>query len=293
MHKRGSLISLPKINDPRGNLTFLEEVKHIPFEIKKVSWHYDMLKNYALNGISLKICQRIIVSISGSFEVVLNYGDSKEVFNLNRSNYGLYIPEGIWHSVENFSGNALALLIESELNSEYTKDYKIYLQTIKNDVLNSGDRVKYQLYNKLDLNLNFQFSTVNDCIIVELSEIIELYGKTTIVRNNDTIPFNVQRIYYLYDVPGGEIRGGHAHKELYQLIVAAGGSFSVEISDGLNTKSFFLNSPSQGLLIVPGIWRELINFSSSSNCLVLASHIYDENDYIRDLTSFINKKNIQ
>jgi hypothetical protein len=93
-------------------------------------------------------------------------------------------------------------------------------------------------------------------------------------------------VYYLYDVPGGEERGGHAHKELYQLIIAAGGSFDVVLDDGSQTQTVTLNRPYQGLKIVPGIWRELKNFSSGSCCLVIASHHYNEKDYIRDYKEF-------
>lgn len=100
-------------------------------------------------------------------------------------------------------------------------------------------------------------------------------GNITVVENNQTIPFDIQRIYYLYDIPGGESRGGHAHKELRQLIVAASGSFTVTLDDGKVRRSFVLNRPYQGLLVVPGIWRTLDDFSSGAVCLVLASHAYD------------------
>lgn len=99
-----------------------------------------------------------------------------------------------------------------------------------------------------------------------------------------------KRIYYLYDIPGGESRGGHAHKELRQLIVAASGSFTVTLDDGKVKRKFVLNRPYQGLLIVPGIWRTLDDFSSGAVCLVLASHVYDETDYIRSYNDFVNYK---
>jgi hypothetical protein len=117
-------------------------------------------------------------------------------------------------------------------------------------------------------------------------------GNITVVENSGTIPFNTQRVYYLYDVPGGEARGGHAHKELQQLIIAASGSFSVTIDDGNVKRTFLLNRPYQGLLIVPGIWRTLDDFSSGSVCLVLASHKYDEADYIRSYDEFLRYKNV-
>lgn len=133
-------------------------------------------------------------------------------------------------------------------------------------------------------------STVNDCKIIQLSKIHNRAGNITIVENNLDIPFDVKRIYYLYDVPSNETRGGHAHKELYQLVIGASGSFSINLNDGRNNKTIFLNRPDFGLLIVPGIWRDLSDFSSGSVCLVFASEIYSENDYIRDYNEFITLK---
>jgi len=129
-------------------------------------------------------------------------------------------------------------------------------------------------------------STVNDCNILPLSKIHNRGGNITIVEGNENIPFMVKRIYYLYDIPGGGRRGGHAHKELYQLIVAASGSFDVLLDDGVNKKVVRLNRPDYGLLVVPGIWRELFEFSSGSVCLVLASEKYDETDYLRSFKAF-------
>jgi len=133
-------------------------------------------------------------------------------------------------------------------------------------------------------------STVFDCSIIELDKRHQEKGNITVVENNQEIPFEVKRIYYLYDVPGGEARGGHAHKNLRQLIIAASGSFSVNLNDGNSKRTVFLNRPYQGLLIVPGIWRELDDFSSGSVCLVLASEFYDEKDYLRDYEEFIQIK---
>lgn len=132
--------------------------------------------------------------------------------------------------------------------------------------------------------------SVYDCVLLPLNKIHNRAGNITIVEGNISIPFSLKRVYYLYDIPGGEDRGAHAHKELRQLIVAASGSFNVLLDDGLNKKVVTLNRPDYGLLIVPGIWRELIEFSSGAICLVLASDIYNENDYIRDYKSFYNFK---
>lgn len=135
-------------------------------------------------------------------------------------------------------------------------------------------------------------STVYDCSIIQIDKHHHEKGNISVVENGNTIPFDVKRVYYLYDVPGGESRGGHAHKDLQQLIIAASGSFNVTMDDGNVKRTFTLNRPYQGLLVVPGIWRELDDFSSGSVCLVLASHLYEESDYIRDYTDFLKHKKI-
>jgi dTDP-4-dehydrorhamnose 3,5-epimerase-like enzyme len=134
-------------------------------------------------------------------------------------------------------------------------------------------------------------TSIYDCVVLPLSKIHNRAGNITIVEGEQNIPFEVRRVYYLYDIPGGESRGGHAHKELHQLVVAASGSFDVLLDDGENKKVVTLNRPDYGLLIVPGIWRELMEFSSGAICLVLASHPYDEADYIREHQNFLNFKN--
>ena len=133
-------------------------------------------------------------------------------------------------------------------------------------------------------------SSIYNCVVLPLNKVHNRAGNITIVEQYSNIPFEVQRVYYLYDIPGGEGRGGHAHKELNQLVVAASGSFNVLLDDGKNKKIVTLNRPDYGLLIVPGIWRELFEFSSGSICLVLASHTYDESDYFRDYDNFLNYK---
>ena len=134
-------------------------------------------------------------------------------------------------------------------------------------------------------------TSVYDCSIIELDRHhSDRKGNLSVVENGDTVPFDVKRVYYLYDVPGGESRGAHAHKNLKQLLIAASGSFTVTLDDGNVKRSFTLNRPYQGLLIVPGIWRELDDFSSGSVCLVLASEKYDAEDYIRDYDEFLKYK---
>lgn len=131
--------------------------------------------------------------------------------------------------------------------------------------------------------------SVFDCTIIELDKHhSDRKGYISVAQNGDTIPFDVKRVYYLYDVPGGEKRGAHAHKELSQLMVAASGSFRVTLDDGSVKRSYILNRPYQGLLIRPGIWRDLDDFSSGAVCLVLASDVYIKEDYIRDYNDFLD-----
>jgi hypothetical protein len=125
------------------------------------------------------------------------------------------------------------------------------------------------------------------CRIVELPRVTDARGNLTFIEGGEHVPFDIARVYYLYDVPGGEFRGGHAHRQLEQLIVAAAGSFDVVVSDGVSTERFFLNRSYYGLYVPRMTWRELENFSSGSVCLVLASQRYDESDYYRDHDEFV------
>ena len=129
---------------------------------------------------------------------------------------------------------------------------------------------------------------IYDCVMLPPGKVHNRAGNLTVVEGEENLPFSVSRVYYLYDIPGGETRGGHAHKVLQQFIVAASGSFCVLLDDGVNKKVVTLNRPDYGLLVVPGIWRELLEFSSGAICLVLASHKYDESDYIREYKDFIS-----
>lgn len=128
--------------------------------------------------------------------------------------------------------------------------------------------------------------SIYNCNVIELAKVHNRAGNITAVNGELDVPFDIKRVYYLYDVPGGETRGGHAHKELQQLIVAASGSFDVILDDGISKKTISLNRPNFGLYITPLIWRELVNFSSGAVLLVLASMKYTENDYIRDYSSY-------
>jgi hypothetical protein len=129
-------------------------------------------------------------------------------------------------------------------------------------------------------------ANVYNCSLIELPRISSPSGSLTPVYGGETLPFQIARVYYLYDIPGGETRGGHAHRELHQLIVAASGSFDVLLDDGTNRRVVHLNRPYFGLYLTNMIWRELLNFSSGGICLVLASAVYREDDYYRDYDEF-------
>lgn len=129
---------------------------------------------------------------------------------------------------------------------------------------------------------------IDKCNIIELPRINEPRGNLTFVESNRHIPFPIQRIYYLYDIPGGAERGGHAHKALHQLIIATSGSFDVHLDDGKEKKTIHMNRSYNGLYICPMIWREIDNFSSGAVCMVLASDYYNESDYYRKYDEFIH-----
>ena len=229
----------------------------------------------------------MIIAISGSFEIYVDDGKQSKSFTLNRSYYGLYIPKGLWREIKNFSGNSVALEFGSiayDVN-DYIRDYDEFLKysteqrQIDSIILNDEGFVANVDNNKYN---------VFDCTIIELDKHhSNRKGNLTVVENGQTLPFDVKRVYYLYDIPGGESRGAHAHKHLSQLIIAASGSFRVTLDDGKVKRSFFLNRPYQGLYVKPGIWRDLDDFSSGAVCMVLASDVYDKEDYIRDYNEFI------
>ena len=133
-------------------------------------------------------------------------------------------------------------------------------------------------------------TNINDCKVVLLPKIADPRGNLTFIEGDRHVPFDIRRVYYLYDVPGGAERGGHAHKELHQLIIAMSGSFDVILDDGAERKRFHLNRSYSGLYVCPMIWRALDNFSSGSVCMVLASNRYAEDDYYRNYEEFINAR---
>jgi hypothetical protein len=133
-------------------------------------------------------------------------------------------------------------------------------------------------------------TTIFNCSIIEFNKIKNRAGNISPIEAHENIPFEIERVFYLYDIPGGEDRGAHAHKECHQLLIAAGGSFEIELNDGINKRTIALNRPYFGLHIPPGIWAAEKSFSSGAICLVLASHKYNEDDYIRDYEEFLKTR---
>lgn len=284
------IIELPKFLDARGNLSFAEQNNHIPFEIKRTYWIYDVPGGEARGGHAFRQNQEVVIALSGAFDVVVDDGVNKKTFTLNRSYYGLYIPQGLWRTIENFSTNSLALEFGSMHYdvSDYIYDYEEYLQFRKAPLTTNPSPLTNTPLTTNRSPLTTKYN-VFDCTMVELDRHhSDRKGNLSVVENGQTLPFDVKRVYYLYDVPGGENRGAHAHKELSQLIIAASGSFTVTLDDGKCKRSFFLNRPYQGLYVKPGMWRDLEDFSSGAVCMVLASDVYLASDYIRDYQEFLD-----
>lgn len=293
--KLPSIIHLPKILDQRGNLSFFENDAQLPFAIQRVHWIYDVPGGEERGGVAYKATEEFIVAMSGSFDVVVDDGTQQYRFSLNRSYMGVYIPKGMWRSIENFSTNSVAVIAASTMYDpqDTIRNYEEFIVEAKgerrepkgDEIINTASptSIPYTLHSTQNVKYN-----VFDCGIIELDRHHSARkGDISVVENGMTIPFDTKRIYYLYDVPGGVSRGGHAHKGLYQLIFAVSGSFTVTLDDGNVKRAFTLNRPYQGLLVKPGIWRELDDFSSGSVCLVLASEKYDEADYIRSYEEFL------
>lgn len=291
------IIELPKFLDARGNLSFAENFKQIPFEIKRTYWLYDVPGGIARGGHAEINNEELIIALSGSFDIVVDDGAGLKTFTLNRSYYGLYIPKGLWREIKEFSTNALALEFGSipyDVN-DYIRNYDAFLAFSKVARATTQIVKEVSCENEDSISMDGRkLADVFDSSIIELDRHhSDRRGNLTVVENsstvspNGTLPFDVKRVYYLYDVPGGESRGAHAHRELSQLIIAASGSFTVTLDDGKCKRTYFLNRPYQGLYVKPGMWRDLGDFSSGAVCMVLASDVYKADDYIRTYDEFI------
>lgn len=280
------LIDLPKMEDSRGNLSFLEEGGLIPFSIARIYWIYDVPGGQKRGSHAFKTQHEIIIALSGSFDVILNDGKESRTYHLNRSYKALYIPPGMWRFIDNFATNSVCLVISSGKydENEYIRNYKAFKQYLKTD-----PKIELSLsspQSKTDYNTPIVHNSVDDCTLTSLPVIKNRAGNLTPIHNSIEIPFDVRRIFFVYDIPYGKTRGMHAHKHCHEFIIAASGSFDVEMKDGKEKRTVNLNRPMQGIHILPGIWTKELNYSSGAICLVLTSEVYSEEDYIRKYSDY-------
>lgn len=286
------ILSLPKIGDERGNLSIIEQIKHIPYEIKRVHWIYDVPGGVDRGGHAYKETEEFIVALSGSFDVVVDDGSENMTYHLNRSYLGLYVPKGMWRTMTNFSTNSLALVLsstdydEKDYVSDY-EEYKVWRKDCSNVPTKSDAKTSVKLNEPILKNLISEGKSVFDCSLCELNRMHDPEGNLTYMYENVHVPFPINRVFYSYDIPGGESRGAHAHKHCHQFLIAASGSFEVVLDDGVNKRTVSLNRPFWGLHVPPGIWAAEQGFSSGSICLVLASEGYSEDDYIRNYEDYL------
>jgi hypothetical protein len=209
----------------------------------------------------------------GSFDVVNDQPRGRSRVPLSRAYTGLQVPATVRWRVDDPSTNSVGLVISSEPNRPHRL---------------GSDQQDESVPAALNLD-----STIDDCRLIKLPRRHRLQGSTSIVTFQSDVPFGIRRVYYLYDLPGGARRGGHAHRRLEEVLVAVAGSFDVVLNDGRRVGVTRLDRPYSGVHVATGIWRELRNFSSGAICLVLASAPYDEADYIREYDDFRREKHVR
>jgi hypothetical protein len=262
--------SLPQIPEARGNLTALEELIHFQFRTGSVRWFYDLPAGTSWSESGSHLGNALVIALSGSFAVVFGKQSPSSRVWLSRASIGLHVPTSTQWRVEDPSTNSVGLVISSQPTRQPRPES------------NQSEDYVPRVVNP--------HTTINDCRTLTLGRHRHLQGTSTEAIPQINVPFEIPRVYYLYDIPGGASRGGHAHRGLEQLLVAAAGSFEVALNDGRRDKTVRLDQPDSGAYIAPGIWRELTDFSSGAICLTLASAPYDEADYIRDYEEFQRAK---
>lgn len=280
------------MGDRRGNLSVVEQLKQVPFKIERAFWIYDVPGDAVRGGHAFRETEEFVVALSGSFDVVLHDGEKEQVFHLNRSYYGVYVPKMMWREMRNFSTNSLALVVASTpyADEDYIMEFDTFLsesQKSKVEGQKTNDGSQKAKGDIARMAWNIKHPSVYDCSVIDLPKYMFDEGNLTWVQGGVNVPFDLKRTFYLYDVPGGEARGAHAHKKCHQFLIAASGAFEVVLDDGVNKRTVMLNRPFCGLHIPPGIWAAEQGFSSGSVCLVLASEVYEESDYIRDYDNFL------
>jgi WxcM-like, C-terminal len=259
-------IRLPKVQDDRGHLSFFQNYDQIPFKIKRVHWFYNAVMATRRHTQPPTSTRDFIVALSGSFEIAFFDRNMKDPITLNRPYTGVYVPPLMRWQLHNFSANSVALIATDD---SYLKSH--------------DSRVRQSIAQ----SLTGRQASISDCNLITFPHTENAAGQLSPAANN-ILPFEVQRIYYIYDIPHTGSRGAHAHKTLHQIIIAARGSFAVAIDDGVNKTIIQLNTPYIGLHIQPSIWRSLSSFSQGAVCLALVSEQYSADDYIRDYSDFLD-----
>lgn len=280
---RGFIFKLPKIEDERGNLSFIETGTHIPFPITRAYWIYDVPGGQQRGSHAFKTQHEVIIALSGSFDVILNDGKEEKKYTLNRSYTALYVPKMTWRSLENFSTNSVCFVLNSGSYSEdeYIRDFDTFLRL--------KDNCNQQVCTFLsspNTDIIDKKNTVFDCSLLEFPIVKNRAGNITAIEIDKNIPFHVERTFHIYDIPSGAERGMHAHKYCHELLIATTGSFEVDLDDGVNKRTVRLNSPRRALHIPPGIWASQKEYSSGATCLALASTKYDLKGYINSYEEF-------
>lgn len=266
MTENNDTTKLPRIEDPRGNLSFIEHGSSgaCPFEIESVGWVYDVpagaVRKDELSGGS----RQMIVAMSGSFDVTSDNRAGSSV-HLNRSDRAVVTEAGECTTLCNFSTNSVAMILadRSQISAERKE-------------------------NSEDIKSSHITSNVANARIIALPRRRSESGSVTVAENGaDWLPFDIRRVFYLFDVPADAERGGHSHFQARELIVALSGSFDVVLDDGKHEpRRFTLNRPYTALYVPTGLWRTLDSFSGGSVCMVLTSERYSEEDYVREYDRF-------
>ncbi len=266
-HDAPVLSDLPRFVAASGNLSFMQVRDHIPFEIDHVSWIDWTSRAGAGNDDDARSSEAVIVPLSGGFTVELDDGSDQRQVRLDRADQSLYVPEVYRWALRERSSGCIALVVESGARQ-------------------AAEAGTVAALPEAMLPIDAGRSTIDDCAVIELPVSAALSGRSSMLRSEREGDLKFRRVYYLTDIAQGASRGGHAHRELHQFVVAASGSFDVHIDDGTNKRSITLSRPDRALRLVPGIWRVLHSFSTGSICLVVASRPYEEDDYLRRYRDF-------
>jgi len=305
-NKEIEIIGLPQVEDERGNLSFIEGLHHLPFAIRRAYWIYDVPGGQQRGSHAFRRQEEFIVALSGSFDVVLDDGRGERRIHLCRSYKGVYVPPLTWRTLDNFSTNSLGLVLSSTHYDEadYIWDFDAMdeeRRSAVSGILSSATgrpgiasaMTETAAVSRLPLTPEIQRPAVSyslaDCRLLQLPAFTELRRGwlTAVEARSEVLPFDLKRVFYIYDIPSGAMRGAHAHYRAWQFIVSASSCFEVVLDDGRERRQVRLDRPFKALLVPPGIWCHLHDFSSAAVALVLTSDYYDAADYICEYARFL------